>query len=63
MLNSLVGALLIQTLTTTILTRGVPVEYTLVVKAGIILMVCLAQSEQFRGFIARFLRKRHEVPA
>jgi ribose/xylose/arabinose/galactoside ABC-type transport system permease subunit len=63
LLNSLVGALLIQTLTTTILTRGVPVEFTLVVKAMMILMVCLAQSEQFRGTVLRLFRKRHEVPA
>jgi simple sugar transport system permease protein len=63
LLNSLAGALLIQTLTTSILTRGVPVEYTLVVKAGMILTVCLAQSEQFRGRLLRLFRKRHEVPA
>jgi galactofuranose transport system permease protein len=46
--NSLIGAILIQALTTTILTRGVPVEYTLVVKAVLILAVCLVQSETFR---------------
>jgi ribose/xylose/arabinose/galactoside ABC-type transport system permease subunit len=63
LLNSLVGAILIQTLTTTILTRGVPVEYTLVVKALMILMVCLAQSEQFRALVLRLFRQRHEVPA
>ena len=63
LVNSLVGALLIQTLTTTILTRGVPVEFTLVVKAMMILMVCLAQSEQFRATVLRLFRKRHEVPA
>jgi simple sugar transport system permease protein len=51
--GSLVGALIIQTLTTTILTRGVPVEYTLVVKAVVVLAVCLLQSEQFRGLISR----------
>ena len=63
LVNSLIGALLIQTLTTTILTRGVPIEFTLVVKALMILMVCLAQSEQFRASIIRPFRKRHEVPA
>src|SRR5262249_51349658 len=63
LLNSLVGALLIQTLTTTILTRGVPLEFTLVVKAMMILMVCLAQSEQFRATVLRLFGKRHEVPA
>jgi len=55
LLGSLVGALIIQTLTTTILTRGVPVQYTLVVKAVVVLAVCLLQSEQFR---ARLMRRR-----
>ena len=55
LLGSLVGALIIQTLTTTILTRGVPVQYTLVVKAVVVLAVCLLQSEPFR---ARFMRGR-----
>ncbi|HEV8290975.1 MAG TPA: ABC transporter permease, partial [Tepidisphaeraceae bacterium] len=44
---SLVGAILIQTLMTTILTRGIPVEFTLVVKALVIIAVCLLQSEAF----------------
>lgn len=45
--GALVGALLIQTLTTT-LTYKVPVEYTLVVKAVVVLAVCLLQSDTFR---------------
>ena len=57
--GSLLGALLIQALTTTILSRGVPVEYTLVVKAVVIITVCLLQSESFRGAItSRFSRRR-----
>jgi ribose/xylose/arabinose/galactoside ABC-type transport system permease subunit len=48
LLSSLIGALLIQALTTTILTRGIPVEFTLVVKALVIVAVCLLQSETFR---------------
>ncbi|MBI2927063.1 MAG: ABC transporter permease [Verrucomicrobia bacterium] len=51
LLGSLVGALIIQTLTTTILTKGVPVEYTLVVKALVVLAVCLMQSEEFRRVV------------
>jgi simple sugar transport system permease protein len=51
--GSLVGAILIQTLTTTILTRGVPVEFTLVVKALVIIGVCLLQSEEFRKLVWR----------
>jgi simple sugar transport system permease protein len=46
--GSLLGAILIQALTTTILTRGVPVQWTLVVKAVVIIAVCLLQSESFR---------------
>jgi len=46
-LGALIGALLIQTLTTT-LTYKVPVEYTLVVKAIVVLAVCLLQSDTFR---------------
>jgi len=61
--NSLIGALLIQTLTTIILTRGVPVEFTLVIKAVIILLVCLAQSEQFRAALVRIFAKPHEAAA
>lgn len=45
--GALVGALLIQTLTTT-LTYKVPIEYTLVVKAVVVLGVCLLQSDTFR---------------
>lgn len=51
--GSVVGALLIQTLTTTILTTGVPVQYTLVVKALVVLGVCLLQSEEFRRRVWR----------
>jgi galactofuranose transport system permease protein len=51
--GSLVGAVLIQTLTTTILTRGVAVELTLVVKAVVVILVCLLQSEKFRGVLWR----------
>jgi simple sugar transport system permease protein len=54
--GSLVGAILIQSLTTTILTRGVAVEWTQVVKAVVIVIVCLIQSETFRR--AAFARWR-----
>lgn len=59
LLGSLVGAILIQTLTTTILTRGVAVEWTLVVKAIVIIGVCLLQSEQFRKKV--FARRRRSI--
>ncbi|GIP59600.1 ABC transporter permease [Paenibacillus sp. FSL W8-0186] len=46
--GTLIGALIIQTLTTTIYMVGVPPEITLVVKAVVVLAVCLVQSDKFR---------------
>ncbi len=46
--GSIVGTLIIQSLTTTILTRGVAPEVTLVFKAFVIILVALIQSEKFR---------------
>lgn len=45
--GTILGALLIQALTTTILTRGIAPEWTLVVKAALVLAVSLLQSEAF----------------
>jgi len=56
--GSLVGAILIQTLTTTILTRGIKVELTLVVKAVVVILVCLLQSEKFRSAVAALYERR-----
>ncbi len=47
--GSIVGALLMQALTTTILTRGVGAESTLILKALIVVGVCLLQSQDFRN--------------
>lgn len=47
LVGSLIGAVLMQTLTTTILTRGVAPEITLIVKALVVLAVCLLQSPSF----------------
>ncbi|KRF03627.1 sugar ABC transporter permease [Paenibacillus sp. Soil766] len=57
--GTLVGALIIQTLTTTIYMIGVPPEVTLVVKAFVVLIVCLIQSESFRKSIAFRWKTRH----
>jgi galactofuranose transport system permease protein len=46
--GSIVGTLIIQSLTTTILTRGVAPEVTLVFKAVVIILVALVQSVKFR---------------
>jgi galactofuranose transport system permease protein len=58
LLGSFIGAILIQTLTTTILTRGIPVEFTLIVKALVIVIVCLLQSEPFRKL---FMRRKPSI--
>ncbi len=55
LLGSIIGTLIIQSLTTTILTRGVAPEVTLVFKAFVIILVSLIQSEKFRGLFSRRL--------
>jgi Ribose/xylose/arabinose/galactoside ABC-type transport systems, permease components len=56
--GTLVGALIIQTLSTTIYSVGIAPEITLVVKAFVVLAVCLIQSESFRQAIAQRWRTR-----
>ncbi|KAB8145589.1 ABC transporter permease [Chloroflexia bacterium SDU3-3] len=51
LLGSLLGALIIQSLTTTIYSFGVAPEVTLVVKAVVVCVVSLLQSEQFRQMV------------
>ncbi|MGI5132172.1 ABC transporter permease [Pseudonocardia sp. CA-107938] len=55
--GTLVGALILQTLTTTVYTMGIPPEVTLVFKAAVIIVVCLAQSPKIRA-----LRRRQAPP-
>jgi len=55
LVGSLIGAVLIQALTTTILTLAIPREVTLVVEAVIVVVVCLLQSPRFA---ALFVRRR-----
>lgn len=57
--GTVIGALIIQTMTTTIYMIGVPPEITLVVKAFVVLVVCLVQSPDFRGALVRRWKKRH----
>ncbi len=57
--GTLVGALIIQTLTTTIYMIGVSPEITLVVKAFVVLVVCLIQSETFRKTLVKRWKTRH----
>lgn len=61
--GTVIGALLIQTLTTTILSTGVPPETTLVYKAIVVTIVCLIQSPAFRAKVFGRLRRRPGPPA
>ncbi|PJE97299.1 sugar ABC transporter permease [Streptomyces carminius] len=49
--GTLVGALVIQTLTTTVYTIGVPPNVTLVFKALVVIAVCLLQSPRTAGLV------------
>ena len=58
----MVGALLIQTLTTTIYAFGVPPEVTLVVKALVVVLICFLQSSVAANFFSKLVvRKKAAV--
>ena len=56
--GTLVGALIIQTLTTTVYTVGIPSNVTLVFKAVVVMAVCLLQSPKVRARLRRHRRAR-----
>ena len=58
LLGSVVGALIIQTLTVTIYTFGVPSDVAPVVKALVVWAVCLLQSPRFRAKVAQLFARR-----
>ena len=58
LLGSMVGALIIQTLTTTIYAFNVAPEISQVVKAFVVYAICLMQSERFRSRISGMFVKR-----
>lgn len=53
LVGSVIGALIIQTLTSTIYSLGVPPEVNMVVKAIVVFLVCLSQSDEFKKLFAR----------
>jgi simple sugar transport system permease protein len=55
--GSVLGALIIQTLTTTIYSIGVPPEINLVVKAAVVFVVMLLQSAEFRAALRGWVRR------
>lgn len=57
--GTILGALIIQTLTTTVYTAGITPETTLVFKAVVVIAVCLMQAPKFR----RLFRRRHAAPS
>jgi galactofuranose transport system permease protein len=60
--GTVIGALIIQTLTSTIYSLGVPTEVNLVVKALLVFVVMLLQSPEFRALVARVARGGNEMP-
>lgn len=50
---SVVGALIVQSITTTVLALGVPAAYIRVLKAVLIIVICLSQSKQFKELAAK----------
>lgn len=52
------GAFVLQALTTTIYALGVPSETTRVVKAVVVILICLIQSAEFRGLFVRLFHRR-----
>ena len=63
--GTVVGVFIIQTLTTTILTKGIPTEYTLLVKAIVVVIVLIIQSNKMRELLRNRRRRltEEEVPA
>ena len=55
--GSVIGALIIQTLTYAIYSLGVPPEVNLVVKAAVVFAVMLLQSADFRAAVAGWVRR------
>ncbi len=55
---TVIGALVIQTLTTSILISGLPPEYNLIIKALVVLFVLVLQSDKARQGIAAALWRR-----
>ncbi|MGO8919786.1 MAG: ABC transporter permease [Stellaceae bacterium] len=55
---TIVGVLIIQSLTTSILVSGLPPEYNLIVKAMVVLVVLLLQARRVRQALVQLARRR-----
>lgn len=60
---SIIGALIIQTLTITIILSGVPPKFNLMIKAAVIIAILLLQSPQLHRQISRFSFSRSRSSA
>jgi len=60
LVGSLIGALIIQSLSTTVYFQRWPYEYSLVFKAIVIIFVALIQSDQFREKFSSFRKKMNK---
>ncbi|WP_226669573.1 ABC transporter permease [Metabacillus litoralis] len=58
LMGTVIGALIIQSLTTTIYSIGIAPEINLVVKAIVVLIVCLLQSPEFRKKLTNYFPAR-----
>lgn len=62
LVGSLIGALVIQSITTTIYALGVPPEITLVVKSVVVIVICLLQSANFREIVFSKWAQKRGIP-
>ncbi|HBF39162.1 MAG TPA: sugar ABC transporter permease [Firmicutes bacterium] len=61
--GTIIGGLVMQSLKTTILTRGVPPQYVMVVESLVVVAVCLLQSPSFRIKVMKAFSKAGRVSA
>lgn len=59
--GTIIGALILQTLKTTIFTIGVPSQANMVFEAAVVILVCLIQSPDFRRRIMAPFRRRRAI--
>jgi ribose/xylose/arabinose/galactoside ABC-type transport system permease subunit len=60
--GTVIGALILQTLKTTIYTIGVPSQANMVFEAAVVIIVCLIQSPEFRDRVFGVFRGRRRPP-
>lgn len=58
---SIAGALIVQSITTTVLALGVPAAFIRVLKAVLIIVICLSQSKRFKDMFAALTAKKRKV--